>query len=111
MRPKWPAAASISAAAWVSRVTSQGWDQNPVAVGGGQFVAGGGQPGFVLVAEYDLGAFFQAAAGSGAADAGAGRRGDHDDLPVQQLVAVHAGRGRPRARAAIMLRWISSDPP
>ena len=70
---------------------------------GAEFGAGGGQALVVLVADHDLGAFFQAAAGGGTADAGAGRRCDHDDLAVQQVVAVHV-RGSPRALVAMMLR-------
>jgi hypothetical protein len=84
------------------------------AVGPGQFLAGGGQAGLVLVADHHLGAFVQAAAGGGAADAGAGRGGDDHDLAVEQLMAVHGlclFPGNPRARVAMMLRWISSDPP
>src|SRR5580658_6003643 len=67
----------------------------------------------MLVADHDLGALLEAAAGRGAADAGAGRGGDHHDLALEQVVAGHGfwGRGRPRARVAMMLRWISTDPP
>jgi hypothetical protein len=66
-----------------------GLGPDPVAVGLGQFGAGGGQALVMLVADHDLGAFLQAAAGGGAADAGAGRGGDHDDLALEQVVAVH----------------------
>ncbi len=110
IRPKCPAAPSISAVTCTSSVTSQGWDQNPVTVRPGQVVAGRGQPLVVLVADHHPGAFFQAAPRGGAADAGAGGGGDHHHLAVQQAVPVHQ-RGRPSARVAMMSCWISSDPP
>ena len=83
---------------------------NEAGVSLGQLVPGRGQARLVLVTDRHPGPFFQAAPGGGAADAGAGRRGDDDHLAVKQAVAVHA-RGRPSARAAMMFRWISSDPP
>ena len=96
---------------------------DPVPVRGRELVAGLAQPPGVLVADHHLGALLEAAAGGGRADAGAGRGGDHDDLAVEQAVALggsassavsrhpRTGLGRPSARAAMMLRWISSDPP
>jgi hypothetical protein len=92
---------------------------DPVAVRPGELVARRGQPFAVLVADYHAGAFFQAAPGGGAADAGAGRGGDHHHLAVQQPVPGHRvpghggahERGRPSARVAMMSCWISSEPP
>ena len=119
MRPKAATAPSMSASTALSSVTSQGSDRTRSRMRGRELVAGLAQPPCVLVADHHLGAFLEAAAGGGGADAGAGRGGDHDDLAVEQAVpgrrlhGVHprAGRGRPSARAAMMFRWISSDPP
>ena len=88
---------------------------DPVAVPGGELVAGRGQPPVVLVADRDQGAFLQAAPRRGAADAGAGRGGDDHHLAVEQAVAGRSGaghdRGRPSARVAMISCWISSEPP
>jgi hypothetical protein len=83
---------------------------DPVAVRPGELVAGRGQPLVVLVADRHPGALVQAAPRGRAADAGAGRGGDHHHLAVQQAVPVHE-RGRPSARVAMISCWISSEPP
>ena len=56
-----------------------------------QLLPGRGQPPGVLIADGHAGPFFQAAPGGGAADAGAGRRGDDDHLALEQAVALHRG--------------------
>ncbi len=100
---------------------------------GGQRLLGLGQAALVGVAEDDgLGALLEDAPHDRGADAGAGRGGDHDDLPGQQVVAGHVvgdgllgafgghqapwfvgrgSRGRPSTRSARMLRCTSSLPP
>ncbi len=90
-----------------------------VAVLGREGVQSLAEPAFVRVADDDLGTLLEAAAGRCLADAGAGRGRDHDDLAVEQRVACwiagnahpRASRGRPSVRSAMMLRWISSEPP
>jgi hypothetical protein len=45
-----------------------------------------GEPAFVAVAEHHVSALGQAALGHGVSDPGAGRRGDHHDLALEQPV-------------------------
>jgi hypothetical protein len=108
MRPQAATAPSISAVTARSSVTSQASDQTR---------SGCAAASWSRVSPSRL--VLQAAAGGGGADAGAGRGGDHDDLAVEQAAPgrrahrhhPRTGLGRPSARAAMMLRWISSDPP
>ena len=81
------------------------------------------EPALVGVADDDARTLLEAAPRGRHADAGAGRRGDDDGLAGEQVVPgdvgrcgasvghARASRGRPRARSAMMLRWISSEPP
>jgi hypothetical protein len=75
---------------------------------------------FVPVADDDARTLFQAALRNRRTDSGTGRRGHHDNFVPQQVPAGRVGRhrdhglasfGSPSTRSAMMLRWISLEPP
>ena len=87
-----------------------------------QFDRGLGEPTFVMIGDDDVGPFEQRPTGSGRSDPGTGGRGHHHHFAGQQSVPgdlmrnldqTHplASLGRPSTRSAMMLRWISFDPP
>ena len=96
----------------------------------GQGVGRLSEPAVVCVGDDHGGAFFHASLGGGEPDARAGRRGDHDDLAVEEAVPRGRDReagtargsvghltpplgsgGSPRTRSPMMFLWISFDPP
>ena len=105
----------------------------------GQRVGRLAQPALVGVGDHHRGPLLDAPLGGGEPDAGAGRRGDHHHLALQQPVARAAGAGawvaagaarpvghvgcrssalsplgsggRPRTRSPMMFFWISLEPP
>ena len=76
----------------------------------------------MVVGDDDVGALGQRAPRGRRTDAGAGGGRHHDHLAGQKSVAVNlfrcngerhpfTSRGRPSTRSAMMLRWISFEPP
>ena len=88
----------------------------------GQFVGRLPQPSFVVVGDHHVGTLGQGAPRGRRTDAGARGGGHHHHLAFQKSVSGNLFRrfgqthpltslGKPSTRSAMMLRWISLDPP